>query len=119
MQYIESEAKLGASPVAITGWEDQVKLSATYSAIRIGGIRDVVVTVNNQWCCKIEELIVSVHYIKENGEEFDVERITLRHIEQGETKIQTAKGARRGSNINLSIYEIHSKEGHVDYRTFE
>ncbi len=122
--YIEVDEVNPISPsidpgfVPVPGWEEQVEISAEYSKVGIGGIRDVVVTVNNKWCCKIEELIVSVHYIKENGEEFESERITLNDIDKGESKIQTAIGSRRGSSINLAIYEIHSKGGYVNYRTF-
>lgn len=73
-----------------------VKIGVDYRTVPLGGVRDVVVTVSNQFWFSVDDASIIVSYIRQDGSSDSYEVINTGSIEGNTTKTFSANGASRG-----------------------
>jgi hypothetical protein len=81
----------------------------------LGGISNLDITVTNNTDYKMNEVTVSVDYIKDNGDVFKSEIVTIYNIPAHQDKSVSAPESNRGTSVNTSIHSISSKNLHMCY----
>lgn len=86
-----------------------------YTYNELGGISnlDIIVTNNTEYL--LNEVNVNVDYIKDNGEIYKSEIVTLYNIPAKQDKSVSAPESDRGTSVNAKIESILSKKLHMCY----
>lgn len=89
----------------------QVKLKTNdYKKGVFGGVSDLQLTVSNASPHFIDKIVVTVHYIKKNGQVVDSKTISFHSIAPNSTKRIEVPQNRRGVSVKTSINTIYSKD---------
>jgi len=103
-------------PVVVnTNFIESTRLGVDFRPVPLGGVRDVVVTLRNDWYYPIDEATVIISYIKENGKSAASEIVTFYNVSIGETKTVSANGSSRGVEAVVYFGSAKSIEGNLDY----
>jgi len=86
-----------------------------YTSNGLGGISNLDITVSNKTNYIIDEVMVEVEYIKENGGIFNVEKLVMKNINPNDTKSIRAPDSNRGRTVRVSIKSIYSKQLNLCY----
>lgn len=93
-------------------WRDYILLSYAEPEIdyTFGGINDFPVYLYNSSIYQVEEVEVTVYYIKSNGEIFKTEKLNFYNLRGGEQLTLYAPSSNRGTKIDCTITYIRSRE---------
>ena len=93
-------------------WRDYILLSYAEPEIdyTFGGINDFPVYLYNSSIYQVEEVEVTVYYIKSNGEIFKTEKLNFYNLRGGEQLTLYAPSSNRGTKIVCTITYIRSRE---------
>lgn len=97
-------------------FEKYIQVSTnSYSYSDFGGISNLAVLVSNDTDYLMNEVVVTVDYIKENGEVFKSEQVSVYNIRAHETESAFAPESNRGTSVAVRIDQIRSKKMHFCY----
>lgn len=82
----------------------------TYTVDALGGITNLDAVVQNNTLFLLDEVDVVIEYIKENGNVFKTELVTIYNIPGKQDKSASAPDSERGLSVNVSVISIRSKE---------
>ena len=82
----------------------------TYSVDALGGITNLDVVIQNSTLFLLDEVFVEVTYIKENGNAFKIELVTLYNIPAKQDKSASAPDSERGLSVEVKVIGIRSKK---------
>lgn len=81
----------------------------------LGGITDLEVVVTNETEYILDEVIVSVQYIKDNGAIYKTEAVTVYNVPAQGKASMPAPDSDRGTSVKMEIGAISSKKMHFCY----
>lgn len=84
------------NPITNDDFIGAVKLGVDFRAVPLGGVRDVILTVNNEWGLDIDDASIIVSYLRQDGSSDSYEVINTGRIEGYTVKTFSANGANRG-----------------------
>lgn len=90
-----------------------------YTVGTFGGITNLDVTFANNTDYQIDECLIQVDYIKENGNIFKTEYLTLKKIPSHQDKTISAPDSNRGLEVNIKINQLYSNELNLCYSRLE
>ncbi|WP_266362043.1 hypothetical protein [Tellurirhabdus rosea] len=90
-------------------WQD-VKLNAHYNYIELGGISNVVVTVNNPTPVKLKYVKAAVMYLKANGGLYKTEYVYFYNLKPYSQDTQIAPDSDRGIRVSVALENLDSPE---------
>lgn len=90
-----------------------------YTVDAFGGITNLDVTFVNNTDYQIDECLIQVDYIKENGSIFKTEYLTLKNIPSHQDKTISAPDSNRGLEVNVKVNSVNSKELDLCYSSLE
>lgn len=90
-----------------------------YTVDALGGITNLDVTFANNTEYQIDECLIQVDYIKENGNIFKTEYLTLKNIPSHQDKTISAPDSNRGLEVNIKINQVYSNELNLCYSRLE
>ena len=94
-------------------FEKYIKVSTNnYSYNELGGISNLDVIVTNETDYMLDEVNVNVDYIKDNGEIFKSEIVTINNIPAHQDKSASAPESNRGTSVEVRMDAITSKKMH-------
>lgn len=82
----------------------------TFTVDALGGITNLDAVVQNNTQFLLDEVVVEVEYIKENGNVFKTELVTIYNIPGKQDKSASAPDSERGLSVNVKVISIRSKE---------
>ena len=86
-----------------------------YQFSELGGVQPFDVPVQNNTDFIVDEIIVSVNYIKTSGEVYKTEKVTISNIPPHSIKSARAPESQRGTRVEVKIDEIISRSLHLCY----
>ncbi len=91
-------------------WQQFISVGASdYRTGFLGGIKGLSIIVRNQTEYPIDNVVVTVQYMRNNDDVFKTEQYTINNIpEKGERSI-AASNSRKGSKVNLQLVSITSQ----------
>ncbi len=97
-------------------WESYIHYTdINYKYSPLGGIEAFDIPVQNNSDFLIDEVKITVSYIKENGGTFKEEQITINNIPPHSIKSSRAPDSPRGTSIQTKITEVISRGLHLCY----
>jgi hypothetical protein len=87
----------------------------SYNYSVLGGITNLEIEVGNSTEYLLEEVIVNVSYIKDNGGIWKAESVILNNIPPNASKTVSAPNSERGTSVKVEITGITSKKMHFCY----
>lgn len=94
-------------------FEKYIKVSTNnYSYNELGGISNLDIIVTNNTDYMLDEVNVNVDYIKDNGEIFKSEIVTINNIPAHQDKSVSAPESNRGTSVEVRMDAITSKKMH-------
>lgn len=102
-------------------WKKHIILTGSkYMILSFGGIKGLDLTISNGTTYKIDNIEVSVEYVKDNGGIFKTEKVNFNNIPAGMTMTLPAPESERGMSVKISILKITASSFHFCYdRSFE
>lgn len=88
---------------------DYIGYNTTYNAEVFGGINNVMVKVSNNTEYPIDEVVIRVKYIKDNGGLWTTYDVRVRNIAAKGTSIERADDSNRGTKLECEILSIKSE----------
>jgi hypothetical protein len=82
----------------------------TYTVDALGGITNLDAAVQNNTLFLLDEVDVEIEYIKENGNVFKTELVTIYNISGKQDKSVSVPDSERGLSVNVKVISIRSKE---------
>jgi hypothetical protein len=91
-------------------WKQYISVNTgDYKTGFLGGIKDLQITVRNQTEYPLDNAVVAVQYLRNNGNVFKTEQYTVHNIpEKGAQSVQ-ASNSRKGSKINIVLVSVTSQ----------
>lgn len=89
--------------------------NGNYRSNPLGGIYDLEVVVTNETEYAIDEIVVSVQYIKDNGAVYKTEPVSIYSVPAHGKASMPAPDSGRGTSVNIEISSITSKKMHFCY----
>lgn len=89
--------------------------NSNYTYSLIGGVDPFDVTISNKTDYLVDEMIVTAHYYKSNGEPFKSEDIHFYNVTPNSTATERSQGSIRGVRVAAEITKIISKRMHFCY----
>ena len=89
-----------------------------YKASGLGGISDLEVVVDNKTEYALDEVNVTVSYIKDNGSVYKTEDVTIYNVPEKGRASMPAPDSNRGTLVSMEIKSITSKRMHFYYSAF-
>jgi len=86
-----------------------------YKANSLGGIYDLEVLVDNKTEYPLDEVNVTVSYIKDNGGVYKTEDVTIYNVPENGRASMPAPDSNRGTSVTMEIKSITSKKLHFHY----
>jgi hypothetical protein len=97
-------------------WQNFITVNhEPYSVSGLGGISDLVITVNNTTDKAVDEVQVMVNYITSGGKVWQTETVSVTNIAPQGSKSVTAPSSNRGSSVTEEIISISAKSFHFCY----
>jgi len=91
-------------------WKQFIAVNTSdYRTGFLGGIKDLQVIVRNQTEYPLDNVVVSVQYMKGNGDVFKTEQYTINDVPAKGTKSVSASSSRKGQKVALKLVSITSQ----------
>ncbi len=91
-------------------WRQYIKHKASdFKVGFFGGISDLEITITNNTESIIDEAVVKVDYIKENGDLWETKEVVFNNIQPGTSKSAKAPESNRGTTIKTTISRITAR----------
>lgn len=91
-------------------WQQFIAASTSdYRTGFLGGIKDLKVSVRNQTEYPLDNAVVSVQYLRGNGDVFKTEQYTINNIPAKGTQSVSAANSRKGQKVQLKLISITSQ----------
>jgi hypothetical protein len=91
--------------------DNYIKQQVTYTYDGFwGGIKNVALNVSNNSDFKMNEVTVTLYYIKKNGDIFESKKISVFNIPPHDSKVTTAPTSKRGVKVQSKITSVQSDE---------
>lgn len=91
-------------------WQQFIAITAgDYRTGLLGGIKDLDIIVRNQTEYALDNVVVSVSYMRNNNEVFKTERYTISNIPEKGTRSIAASNSRKGSKVAVKLVSITSQ----------
>jgi len=91
-------------------WKQFIVISnSDYRTGFLGGIKDLKVIVRNQTEYPLDNVVVSVEYLKGNGDVFKTEQYTINNIGAKGTQSVQAADSRKGQKVQIKLVSITSQ----------
>ncbi|GEP94337.1 hypothetical protein [Chitinophaga cymbidii] len=91
-------------------WKQYISVNTgDYRTGFLGGIKDLQVQVRNQTEYPLDNAIVSVQYLRGNGDVFKTEQYTVHNIPAKGVQSVTASNSRKGSKVNIRLLSVTSQ----------
>ena len=86
-----------------------------YKFSSLGGIYDLEAVVQNQTDYPLDEVHISISYIKDNGKTYKTEYVTVYNVPANGKASMPAPDSDRGTSVSFEITDINSKKMHFLY----
>jgi len=91
-------------------WKQFIAVTTSdYRTGFLGGIKDLQVIVRNQSEYSLDNVVVTVQYMKGNGDVFKTEQYTINDVPAKGTKSVQASSSRKGQKVALQLVSITSQ----------
>lgn len=91
-------------------WEQFISINTSdYKTGFLGGIKDLKIIVRNQTEYPLDNVVVSVEYLRGNGDVFKTEQYTVNDIPAKGTKSVSAAASRKGQKVEIKLVSITSQ----------
>lgn len=91
-------------------WQQFITVATSdYRTGFLGGIKNLSITVRNQTEYPIDNVVVTVQYMRNNGEVFKTEQYTINNIPEKSERSVAASNSRKGSKVNLKLVSVTSQ----------
>jgi hypothetical protein len=91
-------------------WEQFIAINTSdYKTGFLGGIKDLQIIVRNQTEYPLDNVVVSVDYLRGNGDVFKSEQYTISDVPAKGTKSVNAAASRKGQKVELKLVSITSQ----------
>lgn len=91
-------------------WKQFIAVTTSdYRTGFLGGIKDLHVIVRNQSEYSLDNVVVSVQYMRGNGDVFKTEQYTINDVPAKGTKSIQASSSRKGQKVALQLVSITSQ----------
>jgi len=91
-------------------WNQFISVNTSdYRTGFLGGIKDLQVIVRNQTEYPLDNVVVSVQYLRSNGEVFKTEQYTVNNVPAKATRAVDAASSRKGMKVTLKLVSITSQ----------
>ena len=91
-------------------WKQFIAVTTSdYRTGFLGGIKDLQVIVRNQSVYSLDNVVVTVQYMKGNGDVFKTEQYTINDVPAKGTKSVQASSSRKGQKVALQLVSITSQ----------
>jgi len=91
-------------------WKQFISVNTSdYKTGFFGGIKNLQVIVKNQTEYPLDNVVVSVQYLRSNGDVFKTEQYTVNDIPAKGTRAADAAGSRKGMKVQLKLISITSQ----------
>lgn len=91
-------------------WKQFIAVNTSdYRTGFLGGIKDLKIIVRNQTEYPLDNIVVSVKYMKGNGDVFKTEEYTINDVPAKGFKSMNASGSRKGQKVELKLQSITSQ----------
>lgn len=91
-------------------WKQFIAVTTSdYRTGFLGGIKDLRIIVRNQTEYPLDNVVVSVQYMKGNGDVFKTEQYTINDVPAKGTKSVDASSSRKGQKVALQLQSITSQ----------
>ena len=91
-------------------WKQFIAVTTSdYRTGFLGGIKDLHVIVRNQSEYSLDNVVVTVQYMKGNGDVFKTEQYTINDVPAKGTKSVQASSSRKGQKVALQLVSITSQ----------
>ena len=91
-------------------WKQFIAVSADdYKTGFLGGIKNLHILVRNQTEYPIDNVVVTVEYLRNNNEVFKTEQYTISNIPEKSVRNIAASNSRKGSKVNVKLQSITSQ----------
>lgn len=91
-------------------WKQFITVTTSdYRTGLLGGIKDLEVIVKNQAEYPLDNVVVSVQYMKGNGNVFKTEQYTINDVPAKGTKSVHASSSRKGQKVAIKLMSITSQ----------
>lgn len=91
-------------------WKQFISVNTSdYRTGFLGGIKDLKIIVRNQAEYPLDNVVVSVQYMKGNGDVFKTEQYTINDVPAKGTKSVEASASRKGQKVSLHLQSITSQ----------
>jgi hypothetical protein len=91
-------------------WKQFISVNTSdYRTGFLGGIKDLQIIVRNQTEYALDNVVVSVQYMKANGDVFKTEQYTINDVPAKGTRSVDASSSRKGQKVSLKLESITSQ----------
>ena len=91
-------------------WQQFIAVNTSdYKTGFLGGIKDLKIIVRNQTEYPLDNVVVSVEYLRGNGDVFKTEQYTINDVPPKGTKSVSAAASRKGQKVELKLVSITSQ----------
>lgn len=91
-------------------WKQYISVNTgDYRTGFLGGIKDLQVQVRNQTEYPLDNAVVSVQYLRGNGDVFKSEQYTVHNIPAKGVQSVQASNSRKGSKVNIRLLSVTSQ----------
>jgi hypothetical protein len=91
-------------------WKQFISVNTSdYRTGLLGGIKDLQIIVRNQTEYPLDNVVVSIKYMKGNGDVFKTEQYTVNDIPAKGTRSVDASSSRKGQKVSLQLQGITSQ----------
>ncbi|MDQ0110142.1 hypothetical protein J2T02_005291 [Chitinophaga terrae (ex Kim and Jung 2007)] len=91
-------------------WQQFIAVSADdYKTGFLGGIKNLHIQIKNQTEYPIDNVVVTVTYLRNNNEVFKTEQYTISNIAEKSQRSIAASNSRKGSKVSVKIQSITSQ----------
>jgi hypothetical protein len=91
-------------------WKQFITVSTSdYRTGFLGGIKDLKVIVRNQTEYPLDNVVVSVQYLKGNGDVFKTEQYTVNNVPAKGVQSVSAADSRKGQKVEITMVSITSQ----------
>ena len=91
-------------------WQQFIAVSTNdYRTGFLGGIKNLELIVRNQTEYPLDNVVVTVQYLRSNGEAFKTEQYTINEVPAKGTRAVEAAGSRKGMKVQLKLMSITSQ----------
>jgi hypothetical protein len=100
-------------------WENYIEATTNrYTYYEIGGVENLQVIITNNSDFKLDEVIVDVCYVIDDGSCYDTRQVKIYNVPAKSQKYIDAPNSNRGKNIELSITNIYSDSLNFNYSLY-